>query len=227
MKKEWLANAATGVLVACALLVTGLVVRRELFARGPERVAAAPGAEYVQGWRRYAEQGHAMGAAEAPVTIVEFSDFQCPACGRFAASLREFRARHPDAVRLVYRHHPLPSHPHAVPAARASECAAAQGRFEAYHDALFADQAGLGTVPWREFARRAGVPDLDAFDGCAAGAEPLAVLRRDSAAAAQLGVSATPTLLVNGRRITGAPPVEMLEALVREERRAVRRGSER
>lgn len=204
-------NLATVVLMLCALVVTGLVLRRELSPSG----AAAEVAEVrtVADWRRYATSGHRMGPAGAPVTIVEFSDFQCPACRVLAGRLRELRARHPDRVAVLYRHFPLPSHPFAEPAAQASDCAARQGRFEAFHDALYSRQESIGSTPWTSFAQMANIPDLPSFERCMrGGASP--GLARDRAAGGELGVNATPTLLVNGVVLRGAPTVEALEQLV-------------
>jgi protein-disulfide isomerase len=223
MKKEWVANVATGVLVVCALVVTALIVRRELLASGPETVTSQR--DYVQDWADYARSGRVMGPADAAVTLVEFSDFQCPACRALAGSIRTVRERYPDELRVVYRHFPLKSHPHAIAAVRASECAGAQGRFEAFHDALYAEQDSIGELPWLHYARAAGVPDIRSFGQCAASAAPLATLHQDTTAARKLGVKVTPTILVNGVLINGAPPAATLEQIVEKalaERRARR-----
>jgi protein-disulfide isomerase len=221
MKKEWLFNSAVGLMVLCALLVTVLVVRRELFA-GNGATSAAD-LVYVDGWREYARGGHLMGPKRAPVTLVVFSDFQCPACRVLAGSVHEVRTRHPGAVNVVYRHFPLRAHAAAIPAARASECAAAQGRFEAFHDVVFARQDSLGRLPWASLARDAGVPDLAAFDRCERDASPLPALAADTAAGARLGVTGTPTLLINGRRLVGAPATSVLDEYVREALTTARR----
>ncbi|HEV3051836.1 MAG TPA: thioredoxin domain-containing protein, partial [Longimicrobium sp.] len=148
---------------------------------------------------------------EAPVTVVVFSDFQCPACRVLAQSLDVIRERHPGTVAVVYRHFPLPAHPFAPAAAQASECAARQGRFQAYHDELFRRQEAIGDTSWTAFARLAAVPDLRAFEACAADTAPVPAVQRDIEAARRLGVAVTPTLLINGRRFDGTPGVESLE----------------
>jgi protein-disulfide isomerase len=222
MKKELLSNVVAGVLVLCALLVTGLVVRRELFPRAA--LAVRDGGEPVPGWEEYARGGKAMGPLHAPLTLVEFSDFQCPACRVLSTSLKEIREKHPDDVRVVYRHFPLKSHGAAVPAALASECAAAQGRFEPFHDALFSKQDSVGILPWTRFAQEAGVPDAAAFERCVAGSTTAAAaLNADTMAGHKLQVRGTPTLLVNGKRYNGAPPTHALEQIVREELRSARK----
>jgi protein-disulfide isomerase len=222
MKKEWLLNAGVAVMVLCALTITGLVVRQQFFA--PEdAVVRIEG--YVQNWQAYAAGGHRMGPEQAPVTLVEFSDFECPACRVLAGTLRELRQRHPAQVAVVYRHAPLRIHRFARPAARAAECAAEQGRFEAYHDALFSGQSSFSEGAWTRFAGEAGVRDPRAFTDCLRVGGGDAALARDTADAAKLGVLATPTLLVNGARITGAAPLPFLEQMVAREAAAQRSAS--
>lgn len=204
-----LSAAGSAAVVLCAVVLTALVVRRELFSAPPR---SAPREQVVADWRSYAAEGRRTGPADAPVTVVVFSDFQCPACRMLAESLDSVTARRPGQVAVVYRHFPLSSvHPYATAAARASECAAGQGRFEAFHDALFREQALLGIQPWRSFAAGAGVADLDAFDRCVAGTAPDAAILRDGRAGERLRVTGTPTVLINQHRFQGAPPLAELE----------------
>ena len=213
MKHATVQNLVSGILVLCAVTVTTLVVRRELFPSKP----GEPRLERrsVAGWERYAQAGQVMGTPTAPVKIVEYSDFQCPFCARFSATLRELRARHPDRVQIVYRHFPLTSiHPHAAAAAAAAECAGVQGRFEAYHDLLFAQQDSIGTRDWSRFAADAGVPDLAAFGRCVSSPAPGNRVSRDITSARELKVEVTPTIVVNGQFIPGAVELEELERLV-------------
>jgi protein-disulfide isomerase len=209
-----LANLGAAIPVACAVVVTALVVRRELFAPPPATAAMSVESRTVPDWRSYAE-GQRIGPADAKVTIVEFSDFECPFCRATAARLKAVRARYPRDVALVYRYYPLPYHTHAVAAARASLCAARQGRFEAFHDALFARQDSLGVVAWSRLADDAAVPDRAGFDRCMGdpGAPP--EIERDLRAGTRLGVRGTPTLLVNDRLLDGAPPGTLEEAVER------------
>ncbi len=209
MKLNQLANVATGVLVVCALVMTGLFVRREL-----APAATAPQARTLDDWQRYASDGHRMGPAAAAVTITEFSDFECPYCRVAAHVLAQARERYPTQLAVVFRHMPLHSHKFAIPAARASECAADQQRFEAMHDRLFAWQDSLGLTPWARFASAAGVADSAAFDRCMGENRPVAALARDTAAARQLGIRATPTMLINDQFIVGTPTASSLDQLV-------------
>lgn len=216
--KDKLSTISTAALAICAVALTGMSVRREFFA--PQPVPA--GERVVRDWKSYLSAGQRIGPADAAVTIVEFSDFQCPACRNAAGNLREVRERYAGQVALLYRHAPIPSHAFATDAARASICAAEQGRFEAYHDALFARQDSIGRVPWSDFARSARVPDAAAFSACMEKKGPVPALEADERAAHQLGVRATPTLLINDRLITGSPEKEeltrLIDAALREKR---------
>lgn len=168
--------------------------------------------------RRIAIDGRPVrGPADAPVTLVMFGDFQCPYTGRAWAVVRDAAlARRPEQVRLVFKHLPDAStHPWAEDASLAAECAAQQsaGGFWTLHDALFEQQARLsretlaGAVA--EMARAGGL-DADRLAACVRDGGARAILDADRAEAAALGVADTPTLFVNGIRLTGAPTDESL-----------------
>lgn len=218
--KERIETAATVLLTLCAVLVTGLLVRRH-FAHPPTSVAAVA---LVDDWRAYAVDGHRRGPGDAAVTIVVFSDFQCPACRVLSGYLPALFAEFEGEMATVYRHFPLRNHAHAIPAARAAECAAAQGAFDRFHDALFRWQDSLGTWSWGRFAEEGAVEDPAVLEQCAAEGTPLPALHRDTVAAGRLRVTGTPTLLVNGRRIPGVPPLDVLREHVAAELRQARRG---
>jgi protein-disulfide isomerase len=208
--RDKLSAASTAMLTLCAVVLTALTVRREFFAQPP----AQEGQRTVAEWKSYAEAGQRTGPADAAVTIVEFADFQCPACRVTAENLRKIRTRYPEHVAVLYRHAPIPSHEFAADAARASQCAAEQGRFQAYHDALFAHQKSIGEIRWTAFADSAGVASGAAFEACMARTGTVAAVENDRSAARRLGVNATPTLLVNDQLIIGAPSEEELAEMV-------------
>ena len=211
-KTAFVSRAAEAILAVCAILVTAVVIRGEVLRPKAQSRAQA---RQIQDWRSYGAAGHREGPVDAPVSIVEFADFQCSACRMFASTLKMIRGEFPREVAVTYRHAPLPIHPFAVAAARASECAADQGRFQEFHDALYVDQGAIGLASWTRFASSAGVPDIPAFERCVNATTPDASIARDTVAAARLGVIGTPTVLVNGTAITGAPPLDSLRALVR------------
>ncbi|HEX6039797.1 DsbA family protein, partial [Longimicrobium sp.] len=197
-------DVATGLLVVCALIVTAAVVRREFFVT--PAAAAQPNSEPrpVENGEEIAAAGQRMGPAGAPVQIVEFSDFQCPFCATFSRTLRQLRAKYPDRVSVLYRHAPIDQlHPHARRAALAAECAGEQGRFEPYHDRLFAQQDSIGVKPWARFAAEAGVPDAAAFDQCVRDERLMARVARDADLARKTGIDVTPTIVIDGTLIPG------------------------
>jgi protein-disulfide isomerase len=165
--------------------------------------------------------GPARGAANAPVTIVEFSDFQCPFCGRFEPVMESVLKHYPAQVRLIYRNLPLSSlHPEAQKAAEAAVCAQDQGKFWEMHDLLFAEQGSLNVESLKEKARRLRL-DSKTFDDCLDSGKSAAAIAVDADAAEQLAIDATPTSFVNGRYITGAINEAELTAVINDELRRV------
>jgi protein-disulfide isomerase len=214
--REWLLDVGTITMVTCALVVTVLAVRREHSA-GTVTPSAAAIPQRQADWETYAADGHSIGDSAAAVTIVEFADFECPYCRRFAATIDSLRANK-QSVRIVFRHFPIAGHRFAIAAARASECAGDQGRFEQMHRVLYANQDSLGLQSWIWFGRRAGVADTARFNRCVISGAPIAALARDTAAAHRLGVRGTPTLLLNGWRIDGVPKPDSLKAYIERAR---------
>jgi protein-disulfide isomerase len=202
--------------------MTALIARREFgTARSSSpptagvRPAAGPPAP-VANWREYANSGAHYGTVGAPVTIVEFSDFQCPYCAKFARSVDSVSAVHPGALAVTFRHFPLTAvHAHAYAAAIAAECANAQGTFAQMHDVIFGRQPALGTVRWEALAREAGVRDSARFARCVTGEESSRRVQEDIALGNRLGVNATPTVIVNGARWQSPPTPAQLDSIVR------------
>ena len=149
--------------------------------------------------------------------ITWFGDYQCPYCRMAAADLEKLRAAYPNKVATVYRHFPLSTiHPESVAAATASECAAAQGRFEPFHLMLYANVESFGTKPWNAFASEAGVGLLADFEACQTSDETKAALVEDRAAGRALGVVGTPTFLINDKLVPTYPGAAILEGYVLE-----------
>ena len=163
-------------------------------------------------WKLYSTRGIRVGAPNARVTVVEFSDFQCPFCRRAADDLRELRRTFPNDVELVYRHFPL--HKHSVDAAIAAECASHTGNFEALHDALFEQPDSIGVKSWIAFARDAGIRDIVGFERCRADPAVRKSVAEDSAAAIRFGVTGTPTILLNDRRFEANPGLARMRSVV-------------
>lgn len=162
----------------------------------------SPDPAFEANWRSYQVPGSQLASAAARVTVIEFSDFQCPFCAAAARVLDSLRTQYPD-LQVTFRHFPLTSrHPHAYAAALASECAGLQDKFENYHDVLFQNQRQIGTLGWRELAVMAQVKDTAAFGRCLDRGQTRARVDQDIAAARELRITGTPLLLVDGKRIT-------------------------
>lgn len=157
------------------------------------------------------------GAAEPLVTIVEYSDFQCPFCGRFAATLDELIDAYPNDVRLVFMQFPLPMHRNARGAAQAAVAAHAQQRFWAMHDRLFEYSANLSEAALIEHAKAVGL-DVPAFTAAMASEETADRLLLEKTVGARLGVRGTPAFFVNGLSYSGAMDPVALQELVERER---------
>ena len=163
-----------------------------------------------------AATGAAKGAANAKITLVEFSDFQCPYCSRFAPTLDQVMAKYGDRVRLVFRHLPLAIHPLAPKAAEASLCAEDQGKFWEMHDAMFRNQGALAAAGLKATAAGLGL-DAPAFASCLDSGTKSAAVQADAAAAHKAGIEGTPALFVNGRMLDGAVPFEQVAAIIEDE----------
>ena len=179
----------------------------------------------VSDWRNYATGGHRIGSADAPISLVVFSDYQCPVCLIIDRRLRPLEAQYPSDLSVVVRQFPLTEHEAARPAAIAAECAAAQGRFLEYHQRLFDEQQLLDSGPWLSIAEAAGVPDTAAFARCLREPRAAAVTDAEIADGKRLGVFATPTVLLADTAYVGIPPdlEERIQHQVLERAKAARK----
>lgn len=156
------------------------------------------------------------GPANAPITIVEYSDFQCPFCARVNPTLERVVQTYGDKVRIVFKDYPLPNHAEAPKAAEAAHCAGEQGKFWEMHDRLFANQQALQLPMLKQQATALGL-NMSAFTECLDSGKHASRVAANMKAAEALGVSSTPTLYVNGRPIIGAQPFEVFQAVIDEE----------
>lgn len=186
----------------------------KLFEKYKVQVALAapppPPAEEVRGARE-----PVLGNVEAPVTIIAFSDYRCPYCRELSQTLHQLLERFPKDVRIVYRHYPLHEDSRAL--AQGALCAADQGQFEPYHDAIFARNAGAKDV---EPIASALKLDLDAFKACLSAGTHVARIDADQQEGQRLRINGTPTLFVEGQRLRGAQTLQRLSASVQEALRA-------
>jgi len=209
-------TAATTLLVVCAVVITILLLKREM--RPIPHGSAFLHLTSQPDWETYFDGGHRLGPANAAAVMVEFADFQCPACRDLENTLRILSARYPKDFAIIFRQLPLTRiHPQAQRAAFASECASSQDRFQAMHATLFDKRDSLGVTPWRRFASEAKVPDLDVFDRCMTDTALVAqLIKHDVDAATRLGAKGTPTGLIDGVRFDGTLPEPVLDSLVQD-----------
>jgi protein-disulfide isomerase len=210
-------NTLSATLAICTVVLTATVVSREVDRRR-EPGDAPRSVGSVVDWRSLAAKGQRSGTPSAPVVLVEFADFQCPACAELNRMLRDVTRKYGPSVAVVYRHFPLQRiHPFAYNAALAAECAATQGRFASFRDVLFERQDSLGSVSWTRLAEDANVGDPARLARCVDTREFADRVAEDTRAGHGLDMRGTPLLLVNGQRFDGVPPEEVLESAVRDE----------
>lgn len=219
--------------VSFVIAVVGTLVVKGNMLKGSEDQYATP----ERGVRRYMNaplvklpeqivSGNAIKGSQANdplLTIVKFSDFECPACQFAAKKLKPFILRNNNDVRLIYRNFPLDgkcnqyvphgSHYHACNAAFAAYCAGQQGRFFAYHDAVFDNQSSLSEQVFVKLAKQTGL-DMDKFESCRNSAETKQAIARDIEWAELVNIESTPTLIINGRKIAGGLGLRELEGIL-------------
>ena len=165
------------------------------------------------------DQATLLGPADAPIKIVEFSDFQCPACKGFNPTLDQVKGHYGDKIQVVFRQFPLRSiHPQAQKAAEAALCGRDQSKFWEFHDAMFANQGQLEVAKLKERARTLGL-DGETFDQCLDSSKYAAIVQADLDRGASAGVTGTPAVFVNGRPVSPGrvPSYEMLSEIIDQE----------
>ncbi|HTO98901.1 MAG TPA: thioredoxin domain-containing protein [Myxococcales bacterium] len=161
-------------------------------------------------------KGPVRGPANAKVTIVEFSDFQCPYCGREYPVIERLMKEYDGKVRLVFRHYPLEFHNFAAKAAEAGACAQDQGKFWELHDKMFTNQSKLAVDDLKGYAKSLGM-DAAKFDKCLDSGEKKPLVDEDLKAGAAAGVNGTPAFFINGLFVNGAQPYEQMKQTVDRE----------
>jgi len=161
------------------------------------------------------DDDYILGPEDAPITIIEFSDYQCPYCKKWydEVLLPLFEA-YPGKIRFVYRDFPLTSsHPQAVAAAEAANCAGEQGKYYDYHNSLFSNKYQLSASGYAQYASELGL-DIEKFDECVRSQRSRVEIMADLEWASTLGVSSTPTFFLNGIPLVGAQPLETFQMVI-------------
>jgi protein-disulfide isomerase len=185
-----------------ALAESVIVKRRQATARNledpiPIPIAGAP----------------AKGPADARITLVEFSDFECPYCSKAAVKVEAILQAYPKDARLVYKQYPLPDHPHARMAAEAALAALAQDKFWPMHDKLFANGRHLSTETIAAIAKDIGL-DMEKFQADMQSASVKQALRKDIADGDKVDIQGTPTIFVNGKRYNGGLELPLMKPIL-------------
>lgn len=216
------------VALATALIVVGLVWIRDSWTSpaslaptggiiAPPSPAQPPPAAPPVDMKALVDDDPALGDKNAPVTIIEFSDFQCPFCGQFfTQTLPQIKTNYIDAgkVRFVYRDFPLDSiHAQATPAAIAANCAGEQGKFWEFHDLIFQNQQSLSSASYKQWVGELGL-DVQQWEACTKDPKQLQEVRKDLADGSAVGVQGTPAFFINGRMVIGAQPYSVFEQLI-------------
>ena len=185
--------------------------------------AAAPAATARAGrpdpGRRYTvktDGAPRKGSKNAKISLVEFSDFQCPFCSRVTPTLKQIEKEYGDRVEIVFKHLPLRIHPKAPAAHAAAEAAHRQGKFWEMHDLIFANQREMAPEKYEEYAIQIGL-DVDRFKKDVISPAIKKRVDSDASEAASLGITGTPAFLVNGRYLSGAQPFESFKRLIDQE----------
>ena len=202
-----LESVASAALALAAICIAAAFIHREVLGtqRPPLPTAAMGPPEHLAAWEDMLRSGIGVGNLNAPVKILEFGDFECPACRSYERTIHRVAARFRDDVAVVFVHFPLQQHHFARPAARAAECANDQGRFVELHDLMYSKQDSLGLKSWASFAREAGVRDSARFARCVSDTSRVLRIEAGLALGSKIGIRGTPTIVINGWRFPTTP----------------------
>lgn len=205
-----------GTLTVAVCIIAMVLLRREFFSRPSGSKGALVNARpaFLSGWERLVDFGIRDGAPGSRVTVLQFSDLECPFCRSFHATLRAIQGEFGADVSTAFVHFPLSSHRFARPAAKALECAAQQRNASRMTDVLFQYQDSLGLQPWSWFALQADISSITGFDRCVADTSAFARIERGRFLAESLQLSGTPTVVINGWRLPEPPDSGTLHDLV-------------
>lgn len=190
-------NAILAILIASALFLSGC--------------ASKPITEGVD-----ADGRSYRGADNAKLTIYEYSDFECPYCGKVQPALDEVMNQYADRVKLEYRNYPLPIHPHAMNAAIAGVCAEKQGKFWAMYDRMFSNQEALEDADLQKYAAESGL-DMPQFSACFSSDSAKIAVQKDMQAATAAGIQVTPTFVIGETKVKGAQSADTFRRAIENE----------
>jgi protein-disulfide isomerase len=196
--------------------ITGNVVREENPIQQPQQRQQPSQPEIID---VSIDDDSILGDEDAPVTIIEFSDYECPFCARFYLNtLPQLKREYIDTgkVKLVYRDFPLSFHQNAQKAAEAAECAGEQDKYYEMHDKIFENQQAITTTNLKEYAKEIGL-DTNEFNECLDSGEMANEVQKDFQDGQNAGVRGTPTFFINGKLLRGAQPFEEFQKIIEKE----------
>lgn len=209
--RQRLESVMSGVLTLCAIVVAASVVYRTFV---PQAAARDVKATEVSGWEQATSVGYVIGSPTATIKLVEIADLQCPACRGFQSTAKDLLKAFPGKVSVTVVPYPLSYHEYAMPAARAGECAAAEGKVWEWINIVYAKQDSLGKKSWGSYARDAGLRDTAKISLCAADTTVVDRLEGARRYVETVGITGTPTIIMNGWKLPAPPSIERLKTAV-------------
>jgi len=194
--------------------MAGAVVYRLAFTSPPPQSTPGPTVGYVERWEGLLGEGRQVGNPEAKVQLIEFIDLQCPGCRALGKTLGALQTKYGTKLGVTLIHYPLEMHKSARDAARIAECGVSEGRFAELVDVILESQDSLGSVPRSQFGEPAKIRDKERFASCVLDSAHVEMIDRGLKAGEEIGVRATPTVIVNGWRFTAAPTHRELEVII-------------
>ncbi|HLD49129.1 MAG TPA: DsbA family protein [archaeon] len=161
-------------------------------------------------------EGMTKGSKNSPVTLIEYSDYECPYCARAEATIKDVLDEYGSKIYFVYKDFPLPFHNNAQKAAEASRCALEQNKYWEYHDALFKNQQSLDTNSLKTYAKSLGLDEAK-FSECLDSNKYTEKVKQDMEEGQSKGVTGTPTFFVNGKILIGAQPFDAFKEIIDKE----------
>src|SRR3989338_9036920 len=177
---------------------------------------SAPAPSPTVDMKKLVDDDAVLGDEDAPITIVEFSDYECPFCARFhTQTFGELKSKYIDTgkVKFVYRDFPLSFHQQAQKAAEAAECAGEQDKYFEMHEKLFTDGVAGGVAGFKQYASQIGL-NTGKFNDCLDSGKMVAEIRKDTADGAAIGVQGTPAFYINGVEVSGAQPFSVFQQII-------------
>lgn len=212
MKKVRYFSFTTAIIFLLFLFFTSDPLSTKNVASGPVRMVSK------SEWTNLTTGGERFGYKKAPITIVEFVDFQCPDCQRFVGALTRYRQEHPKQIKVIVHNFPLTQHPQARMAAISAICVSKMGNYEKYYHLLFQNQYRLSSQPWDSLARLAGVKDIKAFNNrLKTDKKARRMIKNSQQLGLSIGLMETPTIIINRLMYSGPLTYQQLSQAVKQQ----------